>query len=189
MKYILFFVPLLSLYSCGERNASEQDVKEKITPELLIAEVQIMEDSINNLFEQFLTGEIEEIDRLVYHEAINRNLAFYKTFPAHEFAAKSVDNAAGMYMALQIEPKARDWRDTLIFRYPDFKGRKMAIELQISYYDIDDYQPELLEKYIHLLLAEKGLTEDKKEQLMFRLQHIDLDYKELLLLQNPDLAQ
>ena len=190
MRYLIISLLIVFLYACGGSNEQEEiSIQDEVTAETILAGVKVMEDSINSLFEQFLAGEIEEIDRLVYHEAINRNLELYKNFPEYEGVPKALDNVAGMYLALQLEEKARDWRDTLIFRYPDYPGRKMALELQVSYYDVDDYQPSLLEKYINLLLAEEGLSEEKKEQLVFRLQHIDLSYMDLLLLQNPDLAQ
>lgn len=177
------------IYACGSRETVVEEKVEELTPESLQAEIKVMEDSLQQLHKAFLDGEIEKIDRLVYHETINRHIAFYEAYPEHELAPVSVDNIAGLYMALPVAQKARDWRDTLITNYPNYKGIKMALELQVSYYDVDEYNPELLTKYINLLLAQEGLPEEKKEQLNFRLKHIDLTFEELLVLQNPELAQ
>lgn len=191
MKYWYIAVVALLCFACSTPSEeSTEEVQEiELTPESLQAEIKVMEDSLQQLHKAFLDGEIEKIDRLVYHETINRHIAFYEAYPEHDLAPVSVDNIAGLYMALPIAQKARGWRDTLITNYPNYKGIKMALELQVSYYDVDEYNPELLTKYINLLLAQEGLPEEKKEQLNFRLEHIDLTFEELVVLRNPELAQ
>ena len=182
-------LPLFFVVSCSDTDKNQQDEKEEVTVASLKQAIKEMDDSLNVLTKKVLEEESFTIDRLVYHEAINRNLAFYKAFPDDSYAPRALEKASSMYMQLNIDQKAADWRDTLLNNYPDFEGRLSLLELQKSHYDnFEAYDPEMIKKYCNLMLAmEDQLSEEKKSSIEFRLEHIDKSFPELIKMQNPEI--
>lgn len=184
---ILFSFTFLSCEENTDKGDNNEEVAE-VTPESLKESIKEMDDSLQVLFEKRMQEADFKIDRLVYHEAINRNKSFFENFPKHEFAPKAVEKIASMYLQLNIEGEAVKWRDTILYNYPDFENKISILELQKSYYDnFDTYEPEKIEFYCEEMLKVEGISEEKKEEIKFRLEHIDLSFKELIKLQNPDL--
>jgi hypothetical protein len=180
---------LISLVSC-ENQQNKEDVKitNEITVQSLKEQIQEIDDSLNVLFEQRMEDDNFEIDRLVYHEGINRCIRFYESFPDDEYAPYSLEKAAGLYDALTISQKASDWRDTLINRYPEYERMLFILEQQKAHYDnFDTYVPEKIKLYINKMLAFEDLPAEKREQLEFRLENIDLNFMDIVKLRNPDL--
>lgn len=185
MKKYLIITLLIVTVAC-ENNDSQEG--EEVTVEGLKEKIQVMDDSLAVLTTDFLDGKIEKIDRLVYHEAINRNIDFYNNFPDNNYAPYALEKASSMYMAIKVEEKAADWRDTILVNYPDFDRSLDILELQKAYYDgYDSYDKEKVEHYIEKMLEHKKLSDDKREELEYRLENIDLSYKELIQKSNPDL--
>lgn len=188
MKYLAILLIFGVISSCQENE--EVAVLDEQSPAFLKERIQEMDDSLNLLMEKALTEKEFAIDRLVYHEAANRNILFYKSFPDHDFAPEALEKAASMYMSINLEPRAAEWRDTLIQNYPNYKHILSVLELQKSFYDnFETYNPEMIKKYCQMMLDKGGnqLTQEKRDDIQFRLEHIDLNFKELIQLQNPDL--
>jgi len=188
MKYLVILL-VFGLISACQEEAEVIEVDEQ-SPAFLKERIQEMDDSLNVLMEKALTEKDYAIGRLVYHEAANRNISFYNSYPENDFAPEALEKAASMYMAINLEERAAEWRDTLIQNYPNYKHILAVLELQKSFYDnFEAYNPEMIKKYCQMIL-EKGddqLTPEKREAIEFRLEHIDLNFKELIQLQNPDL--
>lgn len=187
MKKYLVITLLILAVACENK---EHEENEAVTVASLKEKIKVMDDSLAVLTTDFLDGKIEKIDRLVYHEAINRSIDFYNHFPEHEYAPFALEKASSMYMALKVEEKAADWRDTILINYPDFERTLDILELQKAYYDdYDNYNKEKVEEVIQIMLEHDNLNEEKRADLEFRLEHIDKSYKELIEMQmsNPEI--
>lgn len=188
MKKYLIITLLILAVACENQDNKVDKEEEVVTVEGLKEKIQVMDDSLAVLTTDFLDGKIEKIDRLVYHEAINRNIDFYNNFPDNNYAPFALEKVSSMYMALNVEKKAAEWRDTLLVNYPDFDRSLDILELQKSYYDgYESYNKEKVEHYIEKMLEHEKLSDGKREDLEYRLENIDLSYKELIQKSNPDL--
>lgn len=193
MKNKAFSLPLLFLTvfiitSCGESDKKDKLEKEsEATVESLKSDIKEIDDSLSVLIKKRLEEDDFKIDRLVYHEGINRSIKFYETFPEDEFAPYALEKVASLYDALQIGQKSADWRDTIIINYPDFDRRLDILELQKAHYDnFDTYEPGKIKHYVELML-EMDIPDKKREDLKYRLENIDLTFLEMVKLLNPDL--
>lgn len=185
MKNWIVIALLIIVSACGEKESGEE---ETVTVASLKDKINAIDDSLVGLTADFLDGKIEKIDRLVYHEAINRNIDFYNHFPENEFAPFALEKVSSMYMSLKVEDKAADWRDTILINYPDFKRTLDILELQKAYYDgYDNFEQEKVEEYTKRMLERDDLTDEKRADLEFRLEHIDKSFKELIKISNPEL--
>ena len=186
-KYLIITLLILGV-ACENQDNKVDKEEEVVTVEDLKEKIQVMDDSLAVLTTDFLDEKIEKIDRLVYHEAINRNIDFYNHFPEHNYAPFALEKASSMYMAIKVEEKAADWRDTILVNYPDYDRSFDILELQKAYYEgYDSYDKEKVEHYIEKMLEHKNLSDDKREELEYRLENIDLSFKELIQKSNPDL--
>lgn len=188
MKKLLVIVIGFLLYSCSEGNNVNDIDENEITVKQLKAEIKEMDDSLSFLVEKAMNEDDFQISRLVYHETINRCLNFYSHFPEHDFTPEALEKVAAMYMALSIDQKAADWRDSLIINFPNYDNMLTILELQKTHYDnFETYEPEKIEEYIDLMLKNDNLSGKKREELEFRKKHIDKSFIELVKIQNPDL--
>lgn len=189
VNLVMFSMLLGGIYSCSSDSEDKGiDTEQEVSTEFLKERIQEMDDSLKVLFEMKMEDDNFKIDRLVYHEAINRCIEFYHTFPEDNYAPYAIEKAAGMYDALRISQKATEWRDTLIANYPDYDRILFVYEYQKANYDsFEAYEPEKIKYYIEKMLALDDLPAEKREELEFRLEHIDLDFMGLARLRNPDL--
>lgn len=167
---------LLLVAACSDN--AEKSVEQ--TPENLLNSIQEMDDSLHALVDKRMRVDTFKIDKLVYHEAINRNKVFYKTYPDHEKAEQSLEKIASMYLQIGVESEAAKWRDSLLINYPENENKIGILEMQMNYYDYDNYDPEKIKYYANQLLELENLPEGKKEDYEFRLKHIDKTFEELI---------
>jgi hypothetical protein len=187
---ILMLVVFSSVISAcsSDVNRDEQGADQEVTTVLLKERIQEIDDSLKVLFEKKMEDDNFQIDRLVYHEGINRCIEFYRTFPENDYAPYAIEKAAGMYDALRITQKAVEWRDTLIANYPNYDRMLFVLEQQkVNYDSFEVYEPEKIKFYIEKMLQLETLTADKREELEFRLDNINLNFMDLARLRNPDL--
>lgn len=169
---------LLILMACNE----SQEISDEMTPESLLNSIEEMDDSLHALVDKRMRVDTFEIDKLVYHEAINRNKEFYSSFPNHEKAEQSLEKIASMYLQIGVESEAAKWRDSILINYSENENKIGILEMQMNYYDYDNYNPEKIRFYAQQLLGIKNLPEGKKEDYEFRLKHIDKTFDELILI-------
>lgn len=189
-KLIYFFalVGVFVLVACKSNGDSDPNAKKEDTVESLKERIVEIDDSLIVLFDKKMEDDEFVIDRLVYHEGINRCIDFYNTFPEDKYAPYAIEKAAGLYDALRIGQKASDWRDTLINNYPDYDRMLFILEQQKAHYDnFDAYVPDKIKFYINKMLEFEDLPEDQREQLEFRLEHIDLKFMDIVRMRNPEL--
>lgn len=184
-NWIIPFVSILFFASCSEQK--QEGANELDTPEKMIAYIQEMDDSLKLLVEKQMSIDTFKIDKLAYHEAINRNKAFIEKFPDHEKVEESIEKIASLYMQIGVEKEAVKWRDSLLINYPNNDMKLGLLEFQMNYYDFNEYNPEKIEYYIGELLKLENLSEEKKSDYEFRLKHIDKKFDELIQLRMDEL--
>jgi hypothetical protein len=182
MKKVIFvFGILLTFFACT--NNQENEVKEEVTIEGLKSSIKEMDDSLMVLMEEAVKSPEYKMNRVAYHEAINRNKEFYTQFPNDAYAEVALDKIAALYLQLNVESESVKWRDTLLNKYPNTKNKIGLLELQMNYYDFNENNPEKIKYYANQLLAIDNLSEERREQYEFRLKHIDKTFEELIELQ------
>lgn len=187
MKKIVYILALsIGFAACNstqEGNNEATDQEEEVTVESLKASIKEMDDSLKVMVEEAISSPDYKMNKVAYHEAINRNKEFYNHFPEDKYAEKALEKVAALYLQINVEEEAVKWRDTLLNNYPNTENKVGLLELQMNYYDFNDYNPEKLEHYAKRLLAIENLPEEKREQYEFRLKHIDKTFDELIELQ------
>ncbi len=169
---------LVFTYACGGKNG---DAAEKPTKEELISRIKEMEDSLKGL--QADLKEIKQIPNLTHFELINRLLDYYHNYPEDLYSAECLDKVHMKYSGLNIHPRAVEYADTLLEKYPDYVNRAMVLESQGSTYDVF-IQPRDTAKvryYYELLLKENPkMDKDKKAGIKDRLKHLDMNFDEFI---------
>lgn len=183
MKKIVFILSVLTVFTACNSNEEVNEQPEEITVESQKAAIVEMDDSLHAMMIEAVESPDYKMNRVAYHEAINRNKEFYKLFPENEYSETAIGKIAGLYLQLNIEQEAVKWRDTLLLNYPNTKDKIGLLELQMNYYDFNEYTPEKIKFYAEQLLAIENLSEEKREQYEFRLAHIDKTFEELIELQ------
>ncbi|MFN5147861.1 MAG: hypothetical protein ACK5EK_02540 [Flavobacteriia bacterium] len=178
-KWIFRLILLAGLfYACGSEK-NEQAAKP--TREELITRIKEMEDSLKGL--QADLNEIKQIPNLTHFELINRLLDFYHTYPEDNYSAECLDKVHMKYSGLNIHPRAVEYADTLLLKYPKYVNRAMVLESQGSTYDVF-IQPRDTSKvryYYELLLKENpSMDKDKKSGIKDRLKHLDMTFDEFI---------
>lgn len=177
MKNLILIFGLAAVFlSCNNTN----DKNKAKTVEDLKASIKEMDDSLNVLTDKVMQTSDFNIDKAVYYEAINRNKEFYFNFPKDPYSEVALEKIASMFLQLNQEDRAVKWRDTLLVKYPNTKSKIDLLELQMSYYDFNEYNPEKFKFYAQQLFAIKDLPMEKRERWEFRLEHIDLTFEQLI---------
>lgn len=177
MKKVLVFIVLaFGVMSCSDRQTNKE-----LTVEGLKTDIQQIDDSLKMLYDKARETENFNIAHEVYFEAIARNKSFYEHFPNDEFAETALNKIAAMYFQLNMEGEASKWRDTLLNKFPTTKNKATLMELQMSYYGNDEsFSQEMIEYYGNELLKLDGLSEEKKEEIKFRIAHSDKTFMQLI---------
>lgn len=175
--YLLFTTVLFVGCNDGESNGNEDKQQ---TAEEILTSIEEIDDSLKVLVQKRMEIDTFKIDKLVYHEAINRNKKLYRLYPEHEKAEEALQNIASLYMQIGVESEAAKWRDSILLYYPNNQYKMGLLELQMNYYDYDNYDPAKIEYYIGELLKLENLSEEKRADYKFRLKHIDKTFDELI---------
>src|SRR5690554_8060270 len=179
----IFFVLITAMTFVACNNTQEESAKEEFTIEGLKASIKEMDDSLMVLMEAAVKSEDYKMNRVAYHEAINRNKDFYFNFPNDPFAETALSKIAALYLQINVESESVKWRDTLLTKFPNTEDKIGLLELQMNYYDFNEHNPEKIKYYADQLLAIENLSEERREQYEFRLKHLDKTFEELIELQ------
>lgn len=185
MKKIIYVLSLLAVFAACNSKSEESNIdkEEEVTVEGLKTSIKEMDDSLQIIMDEAVKSPDYKMNRVAYHEAINRNKDFYQHFPNNPYAEVALGKVASLYLQLNVEEEAVKWRDTLLNNYPNTKNKIGLLELQMNYYDYNQHNPEKIKHYAERLLAIDDLPEEKREQYEFRLEHIDKTFDELIELQ------
>ena len=159
----------LLLFSCV--NNPKVDEKSR---EALKTKITQMEDSISALQKK----SSEPLPNLTSIELINRLTAYYSAFPKDDYAADCLSKLHMKFSELNAHEKALEYGDTLLQVFPNYKNKDFILESMASTYDvlIEPRDTSKIRYYYSLLLKEKNLPKEKREDIVNRLKYIDLDF-------------
>lgn len=167
---------LLLLVACGGAPADKKG--EKPTKEQLVQEVKSFEDSIKKRL-------VPEGSKTVMQYS-DKCLAVYRNYPKSKEAPAYLDKAHIILSGSGNHHLAVLYADTLIRKYPMYDNRPMVLQSLASAYDmfIIPRKKELVIKYYKLLLKENPkMSKEERENIEFRLKHIDKTFDELIEMQ------
>jgi len=159
----------LLLFSCV--NNPKVDEKSR---EALKTKITQMEDSISALQKK----SSEPLPNLTSIELINRLTAYYTAFPKDDYSADCLFKLHMKFSELNAHEKALEYGDTLLQVFPNYKNKDFILESMASTYDvlIEPRDTSKIRYYYSLLLKEKNLPKEKREDIVNRLKYIDLDF-------------
>lgn len=158
---------LIAACSGGKAEKTEAD---------LIAEVKAFEDSLK-------TAKSDMAVSTTSVKYADKCLAVYRSFPKSKEAPKYLDKAHIILSSAGMHNMAVLYADTLIRKYPDYENRPMVLQSMATAYDIFivPRRKELVKKYYNLLLTENPkLPKEEKENIEYRLEHIDMTFDQLI---------
>lgn len=148
------------------------------------SEITALEDSISNRSLQLQLGE--HLDSSMMNRLKDKLIHYYQTFPDNEYAPEYLDKLHMLAIGERDYATGMCYADTLIKQYKDYINRPMILESMANAYDMF-IQPRDIEKvkyYNNLLLKENPqMDKDKRAEIEYRLEHIDLTIDELIDLQ------
>jgi tetratricopeptide (TPR) repeat protein len=101
---------------CKGEQTTEESIEGSITPDGLKGEIMQIQDSLRK--------SMPEVPKDLYDLAISKNMQYFDHFPEDDFSAECLDRVQGYYNQLQKLNKAVIITDTLLARFPDYKGKK-----------------------------------------------------------------
>jgi len=159
----------LILYSCGNKPKVDENSREALK-----TKITEMEDSISALQKK----SSEPLPNLTSIELINRLTAYYSAFPKDDYSADCLFKLHMKFSELNAHEKALEYGDTLLQVFPNYKNKDFILESMASTYDvlIEPRDTSKIRYYYSLLLKEKNLPKEKREDIVNRLKYIDLDF-------------
>ncbi len=173
MRFIMFFIFLIA-FSC-------QSEKQEDGRKGLLKKIKKQEQKLSDLAKDFRPGQ--EIPKEESDKLVDLLLQYYKKHPSDTIAPICLDKVHMIYSARKEYKKSAAYADTLIEKYPDYPNRPIVLESMATSYDLF-IQPRdtfKIRKYLKLLLEENpDLPQDKREDIQFKLEHLNLTFEELI---------
>ena len=190
LVFLSFFM-LLSLVACKTQDTKDKEMsaEKPLTKEELIQSIKYMEDSIIALQKNPKTAN--KIPSLTQLELINRLKSYYRYFPNDAYSAECLFKIHIKYSDLKAQKDAMAYGDTLLSKFPTYKNRDFLLESMASSYDviIEPRDTAMVRKYYSLLLKESNLLPEKRQDIGFRLKHLELDFFEFIDFQSKQVTK
>jgi tetratricopeptide (TPR) repeat protein len=186
----LFYLPLVVfIFSCGQNSKTKEE--EKIpTPEEIKKEISEMDDSLSYYYQQMKENKIQDIHPNVFLTTIEKNLSLYRLYPKSAEAPKCLDKVQQLYTQQKQYYLALNFSDTLLSKYPKYKGNALVLLNAGSIADGILNDKKLVEKYYRQLIKDyPSLDKETKEMVEFRLKHIDLTFDQMIDLQMKNISK
>jgi hypothetical protein len=186
MKFIGFTVVLWCCFACGNKSANS--VIEGNTPEEMKVFLKSMDDSLTTEFKSAMSSN-EMVSEVRVMKTIQAYTRFYLKYPKDKYAPFCMDKVQGLYLQINNLRQSVIVSDSLIQKYPEYENRFAILESQGSNYDVFEEIRDTakVRKYFTLFLKEnKGVDAEKRKDIMFRLNHLDLTFDELILLRSKE---
>lgn len=147
-------------------------------------EIENLEDSISKISMTLEMGE--KMDESMLVRLKWKLVNFYQSFPENEYAPEYLDKLHMLAIGERDYENGMRYADTLINNYKDYINRPMILESMANAYDMFIQPRDIakVEYYNTLLLKENPkMDKEKREEIEFRMKHIDLTIDELIDLQ------
>lgn len=177
----IFYVIALLLVGCS---SSAQDPVQART------EITALEDSISKVSLKLELGE--KMDSSMINRLKGKLVAFYQTFPENGYAPEYLDKLHMLAIGERDYETGMRYADTLIKNYRNYINRPMILESMANAYDmfIQPRDISKVQQYNNMLLKENPkMDKEKREEIEFRMKHIDLTMDQLIDLQIESLEE
>ncbi|MFZ9028929.1 MAG: hypothetical protein ACO2Z9_07920 [Crocinitomicaceae bacterium] len=172
MRLTLFFIAAITLTSCG-------DASSEVTSEW----TEVQKTSVENIkeLEKVALGlpmnsaaDVENLKRTKL-QLIDSLLNYYRSYPKDTLAPGYLDKVHMLYSGMGEYRTASTYAEMILNQYPNYVNRQMVIESQIVNYDIfiTPRNADKVKQYVELMLKEKELSPEVREEYELRLQNID----------------
>jgi len=164
------------LVSCG--GVSTEEINERIANH---------EKALMDLSEKRVDPEVMDSARFAL---IDDLLSFHRSFPEDQKAPVNLGKLHMIYSAMNSNDLAVAYGDTLLDKYPGYVNRAMIIESQIGTYEmfIEPRNVKKIEAYLKMLLKENpDFSDEKKSEIQYRLDHLDVSTKDIMKQQLTEL--
>ena len=172
IKVLSIVLGIFITISCDSHNANN---------ELMLEKIEKKEQSIKQISIDLKPGQV--IPMSESDELVELLLSYYESFPNSIEAPLCLDKIHMIYSSTKRYPLSIKYGDILLDEYPNYINRTMIIESMSVTYDIF-ILPRNIEKiryYNELLLKENPeLPEEKREEIEFKLENLDLTLEELI---------
>ena len=191
-NFVVFSILILmNLVACKTEEAKDKKstASKALSKEELKTAVKYMEDSIIALQKNPKTAN--KIPSLTQLELINRLKSYYRYFPNDAYSAECLFKIHIKYSDLKAQKDAMAYGDTLLSKFPTYKNRDFLLESMASSYDviIEPRDTAMVRKYYSLLLKESNLSPEKRQDIGFRLKHLELDFFEFIDFQSKQVTK
>ena len=158
--------------SCGSQNVSDQEMLNRIEQK---------EKSIKDISIDLRPGQLIPISES--DELVDLLLDYYHTYPKSNQAPVCLVKIHMIYSSTKRYPLSVNYGDTLLKEYPSYINRAMIVESMAVTYDIFilPRNKQKVRFYNELLLKENpNLPLDKREEIEFKLENLDLTLEEMI---------
>lgn len=172
IKSFLFGLYILTALSCGSQNSRKQE---------MLNIIEKKEKSIKDISIDLRPGQ--SIPMSESDELVTLLLDFYEAFPDSKHAPACLDKIHMIYSSTKRYPLSAEYGNILLLNYPEYINRAMIIESMAVTYDlfIQPRNKEKVRMYNELLLKENpDLSQEKKEEIQFKLDNLDLTLEEII---------
>lgn len=177
---VFFFLGLV-LQSC---KSQVTNAPEKMNKQELKAEIQQTDDSLKIVYAAFMKDPNQLVPQRLLEKAKSLNLQYYRKFPKDPFAPECLDKYQQLLANDKNYQQAALYADTLVQQYPKYPKRASVLLGLGSTYDMLLHDSLQVRRYYTMLLNEyPKLDAETREQLEFRLAHLDLTFDEMIELQ------
>lgn len=189
MRKILVIIVLGAfVYSCSNNQKKKEE--KVVTPTTLKSDIKALDDSLLVQYELVKKNKVKDIHPNYYINATQKYLAFYRKFPKDPYAPECLDKVQQLYTQQKLYDLTLKFSDTLLMKYPDYKGNPTVLLNAGSIADGIIHDKSKIQKYYGKLLKDyPNIDKETKEMVEFRLKHIDLSFDELIELQAQKITQ
>lgn len=143
--------------------------------------IKSLEDSLSVASLKLQPGE--KMDVQMKQRLINKLVYYYQNFPEDKYAPEYLDKLHMIAVGERDYETAMKYADTLINNYKDYINRSMVLESMANAYDmfILPRDTSKVRYYNDLLLKENpDMDKDKREEIQYRMKHLDLTIDEFI---------
>ena len=144
--------------------------------------IEAKESSILELSKKLKAGEIVPLSES--DELIDLLLDFYHSNPKDKSAPLCLNKVHMIYSSTNRHEQSAVYGDTLILEYPEYINRALILESMANVYDMYILPRDTVKVryYNEILLKEnKDISKEKREEIEFKLENLDLTLEELIM--------
>ena len=192
IKYLVGIIAIAAMVvSCGGEDETNKEGDGKFysteipDAEVLRVGIKQLEDSIMKVSK---SNNDKKVTNLLQQAYVEKLKLMYRAYPKDKDAAPSLEKVYMMYSAMGASALSVKYADTLVAKYPKYKGSWMALQSNVVYYDqeVVPRDKEKVRYYLEKIIKDyPNLDPEIIEDTKFRLETIDLTFDELIKKQNP----